>query len=62
MRVGIDIGGTKIVMGLVDESGAVLARERFLTQKDRGYEDVVSRVIQGVEGMIQRHGAAPGAP
>ena len=62
MRVGIDIGGTKIVMGLVDESGAVLARERFLTQKDRGYEDVVSRVIQGVEGMIQRQGVALGGP
>ena len=60
MRVGIDIGGTKIAVGLVDESGTVLDCVRFPTESKRGYKDVTTRIIDAVSDLIKRHGISPG--
>jgi glucokinase len=39
----LDIGGTKILAGLIDQSGELLARRRIETQAERGAEDVTAR-------------------
>jgi len=29
MRIGVDIGGTKVIAGLVDDSGVVVSKKRM---------------------------------
>src|SRR5579875_3120903 len=67
MRLGIDLGGTKIEIIALDDQGATLARERAPTPA--GDYDATIRVIgdmvRGVEGKLGRSGtvgvATPGA-
>jgi glucokinase len=40
-----DIGGTKVLLGLVDQSGKVAARERYLLGSDRQPEGICTEVI-----------------
>jgi glucokinase len=40
----VDIGGTKIAVGIVDDSGAVMAKEESPTQGQRGYPDGLARI------------------
>ncbi len=59
MRIGIDIGGTKIVAGLVDESGRVIFKKKISTEKEKGYsaiKDSVAGLIKTVvrEGNIEK--------
>ena len=45
----VDIGGTKIAVGIVDDSGRVLSRIESPTDSYRGYADGLSRII----GMLR---------
>src|SRR5215510_4175359 len=40
----VDIGGTKIAVGMVDENGRVLSRMESPTDGDRGYADGLARM------------------
>jgi glucokinase len=40
----VDIGGTKIAVGIVDDSGAVLTKVESPTQGERGYADGLARI------------------
>jgi len=44
MRLGIDIGGTKIEAAVLDDRGAIIARRRVPTP--RGYDAVVGQIVQ----------------
>jgi glucokinase len=73
LAIGIDIGGTKMAAGVVDEAGAVLARERAetpgsdpaavldtvgrLVEQLRGTHDVVAVGI-GAAGLVTADGSA----
>jgi len=46
--VGVDLGGTKIEMGLVDSGNRIVARRRMPTSADEGPQPVVERIAQGV--------------
>jgi glucokinase len=41
----IDIGGTKIAVGLVDDNGKVLAKQESPTQAEAGYDHALARMI-----------------
>lgn len=43
--LGIDIGGTNIACGVVDESFQIIARERFKTNTERGYNEILADII-----------------
>lgn len=43
-RVGIDLGGTKIEGVVIAPDGAIVARRRVATERDRGYEHIVATV------------------
>lgn len=45
----VDIGGTKIAVGIVDDSGAVLAKLESPTAGERGYADALARIT----GMLR---------
>jgi activator of 2-hydroxyglutaryl-CoA dehydratase len=42
-RIGIDLGGTKIEGVVIDAAGALLARERVPTPRDR-YDDTIAAI------------------
>jgi len=44
----IDIGGTKIAVGMVDKEGHVLSKKQFPTDAGRGYPDALERITSGL--------------
>jgi glucokinase len=57
--LAVDIGGTKILAALVSSGGAVIARERCLTEAVRGPQSVTGRVLQIIETLLTSAGVAP---
>jgi fructokinase len=57
MRVGVDLGGTKIEGVVLDDDLQPVWRERVATESDRGYEHILARVEALVGEMRAR---APG--
>jgi len=54
---GIDVGGTNIKIGLVDDLGRTLAYHTVPTQPDRGPEDAAKRMGEGVRQVAEQSGA-----
>jgi glucokinase len=50
--VGIDIGGSSVKLGLVDETGMLHGRAFVPIEQQIGYADFVARVTAAVEGLI----------
>ena len=50
--VGIDVGGTNIKFGLVDDAGQTLAYHSMPTEQDKGAEDACARMKQAVQKLI----------
>ena len=59
MRIGIDLGGTKIIGGLVDEGGRVSAKRRIPTEAASGYDAIVHNIIRLISAIIEEGGASP---
>lgn len=55
MRVGVDLGGTKIAIGLIDDRGTLVGRKRSPTMRDRGYGGVRDALILLVRELLQEH-------
>ncbi len=51
-----DIGGTKALIGFVDSSGHVLARERFLVAPGRPPDELVRELADKTRALAQRSG------
>lgn len=58
--LGVDIGGTKIALGLVDRQGRVVAAERMDTQAAGGANETVGRMIELCRRLIARPTEAKG--
>ncbi len=56
MIAGVDIGGTKIALGLVDENGSVIRRADIPVQIDRGPANARDRILKVLRQMIQETG------
>src|SRR5580765_7261674 len=52
----IDIGGTKIAVGMVDDHGNVLAKTESPTHGDRGYPDALARMTTMLRETAQAAG------
>jgi glucokinase len=50
--LGIDLGGTKIIAGLVERSGRILAREYCETQAAAGPAQVIDRLIEATTTVL----------
>jgi glucokinase len=53
---GIDVGGTNIKFGLVDDLGRTIVRESIRTQQERGPEDAIRRMCGGMQELLVRSG------
>lgn len=60
MRIGVDLGGTKIALGLIDESGAVIGRKRAPTLRDRGYLGVKDAIVALIGELLKEQDIALG--
>ena len=55
--IGIDLGGTKILLGLVEkESGKVVSHIKKKTKKEKGPENIVRKMVEGVEELLEESG------
>ncbi|MBQ7553708.1 MAG: ROK family protein [Bacteroidaceae bacterium] len=54
--VGIDIGGTNTVFGLVDARGTVVDVDKIKTGKYEKAEDYVDAVCTGLEALLEKNG------
>lgn len=54
MRIGVDVGGTNIAVGLVDNSGHILATGSRPTRAERGYEAIAKDIAELSLELIER--------
>jgi glucokinase len=53
MRIGIDIGGTKIIAGLVDKSGQVTCKKKIPAESEKGYAAVRDNIAGLIKTVIK---------
>ena len=58
--IGIDIGGTKVNIGIVDPLGRVVAKTRVPTGKGRDARDLIGIISAGVRRLLDENGRDPG--
>lgn len=51
--LGIDIGGTNIACGVVDERFQIIARESIKTHTERGYQEILADVISCAKSAVK---------
>jgi glucokinase len=61
MRIGIDVGGTKIAVGLISESGKVTAHRKVKTDAHKGYAAVRDRIHHLVRSLLSEAPAGASA-
>lgn len=55
--IGIDLGGTKILIALVDRNtGEVLEYVKKKTKKDKGPKNIIRKMLEGIEELIEISG------
>ena len=52
LYLGIDVGGTGIKLGVVDDSGTALGHTQIDTEHERGAADGVSRILDAAKGIV----------
>lgn len=52
MNIGIDIGGTNVGAGLLDDDLKFIYKTEFPTEKEKGYKFVEKKIINIIENMI----------
>ncbi len=55
--IGIDLGGTKILIALVDrETGEVLHHVKKKTKKDKGPKNIIKKMLEGIDELLEESG------
>ncbi len=54
--IGIDIGGTKTAVAVVDASGSVRARADFETDSERGFSTCLAELVESIRGALNEVG------
>ena len=47
--IGVDLGGTNMSIGVIDEKGKIVGRSRRKTKAAEGREKVLTRIVEGIE-------------
>ncbi len=53
MFLGVDVGGTNIKLGVVDDEGRAVAKTQIETNEEAGPQDAVTRARQATDEMLQ---------
>lgn len=57
MYIGVDLGGTNIAVGIVNEEGELIYDDFIPTGKERNYEAIVNDIIDLINKIIKESGA-----
>lgn len=57
---GVDLGGTKINTGIVDEEGRIVQSIKLPTMEEQGPEAVVERIKESIKIVLDKAGISPG--
>ncbi|MCL2661218.1 MAG: ROK family protein, partial [Acidobacteriaceae bacterium] len=60
LNIGVDVGGTNIKVGLLDECGSILCQKRLATQPELGPEAVIGNIAEAVRAVLSERGMKPG--
>ena len=52
--IGIDLGGTNIQAGVLDETGALIQRDRTKTKADQGADVVLGRIEKVIDDVLKK--------
>lgn len=52
-RIGIDLGGTKIKLGVVDENNEIVDRMSIPTLVNRSYQEIIQSMAEGVITLLE---------
>ena len=55
MYIGIDLGGTNIAIGLVDENGKIIAKDSTPTLAERGYKEIIKDMAMLSKKLIDEN-------
>ncbi len=55
--IGVDLGGTNIATGIMDEEGKILAKYSTKTGGDRAPEEITASIAETVKAVISKSGA-----
>lgn len=58
LKIGIDLGGTKIEGIVLDENGHEQFRKRVLTEQEKGYEGILENIAGLYRDLVQAAGGA----
>ena len=56
IRIGMDIGGTGIQMGIVNEQGTILAKDGVVTRTDIPFEEQISQMAACALNLMDKNG------
>ena len=56
---GVDVGGTNMKIGIVDDQGHSVASMSMPTESHRGLPDAIERMASALEDLQQRQGVPP---
>lgn len=54
MRIGVDLGGTNIKVGAVDEKGSILGKSVRPTLVDQGADGIIQDIIKQIEELLEK--------
>jgi glucokinase len=54
--LGVDLGGTKVVTGLVDANGLILSVHRYPTHPEMGTSKIFEDIVASVDGCLRKAG------
>lgn len=55
--IGIDLGGTKVLLALIDRAGGtVVDYVKKKTKKEKGPKNITQKLIEGVEELLEKYG------
>jgi glucokinase len=52
-RIGIDLGGTNIAVGIVDQEYQIIARASTSTKRERSADEIITDIISVVEALLE---------
>lgn len=59
--VGVDLGGTNMQIGVIDDAGSLVVQHKCKTRADRGADHVYTRLVEAIERACAEAGFEPGS-
>jgi len=52
--IGIDLGGTKILTGLINQKGEIVNKIKVLTEVEKGKKNVITKIINSIKDVYKK--------